>query len=281
MKASKINSQDTRWVFLKKGTCSRTLFYILNREFGYPMEPEEIASDPMAGGIMQHGYQCGIIWGTALAIGAESYRRSPNLDEAITLAISATQVLLNEFTSMAGSAECEEITGADMTNQKSFRKYMISGKFLACFKLADKWAPEAIKLAEKALSPTVGTRNREGKSCASELVREMGGSEMEISIVAGLAGGLGLSGSGCGALSAAIWMHSLRWSKDNPGKSSFGNPRSNRVLEAFLEQTDYEFECRNICGMKFNSQEEHKTFINQGGCSTLIKALAKIEGENN
>ena len=33
----------------------------------------------------------------------------------------------------------------------------------------------------------------------------MGGSEEEIAMVAGFAGGLGLSGNGCGALSAAIW----------------------------------------------------------------------------
>lgn len=42
------------------GTCSRTFFYIINREFGFPHENEERAADPLAGGIVQQGYQCGM-----------------------------------------------------------------------------------------------------------------------------------------------------------------------------------------------------------------------------
>lgn len=49
--------------FIKKGTCSRTFFYLLDREFGYPLDDEEKAVDPLAGGILQQGYQCGMLWG--------------------------------------------------------------------------------------------------------------------------------------------------------------------------------------------------------------------------
>nr|NQU91272.1 hypothetical protein [Bacteroidota bacterium] len=59
--------------FLTVGACSHLLFHILNREFGHPKEDEEYASDPLAGGIMQQGYQCGLLWGSALAVGAEAY----------------------------------------------------------------------------------------------------------------------------------------------------------------------------------------------------------------
>ena len=38
------------------------------------MPLEEHAAAPLAGGIMQHGYQCGMIWGAALAAGAQAYR---------------------------------------------------------------------------------------------------------------------------------------------------------------------------------------------------------------
>ena len=44
--------------FIKKGTCSRTFFYLLDREFGHPRDDEEKAIDPLAGGILQQGYQC-------------------------------------------------------------------------------------------------------------------------------------------------------------------------------------------------------------------------------
>jgi len=42
---------------LKKGTCSRTFFYILDREFGHPRDEEEKAIDPLAGGILQTFYE--------------------------------------------------------------------------------------------------------------------------------------------------------------------------------------------------------------------------------
>jgi len=60
IKSKKIKLRTKR-VFLKQGTCSRTFFYILNREFGYSLENEERAIDPMAGGILQQGYQCGML----------------------------------------------------------------------------------------------------------------------------------------------------------------------------------------------------------------------------
>src|SRR5210317_2532134 len=103
MKASKINSQDTKWVFLKKGTCSRTLFYILNREFGHPRETEERAADPLAGGIMQQGYQCGLLSGAVLAVGAESHRRCGDCGKAISLAITTTQRINESFSKRAKS----------------------------------------------------------------------------------------------------------------------------------------------------------------------------------
>ena len=45
--------RDTKRQFLKKGTCSRALFYILDREFGHPQDDEERAAELLAGGIVQ------------------------------------------------------------------------------------------------------------------------------------------------------------------------------------------------------------------------------------
>ena len=52
---------DTKKVFLKKGTCSQTLCYLLNREFGHTKENEERATDLLAGGLLQTGHQCGML----------------------------------------------------------------------------------------------------------------------------------------------------------------------------------------------------------------------------
>jgi len=74
---------DTKKVFRKCGTCSRTFFHILDREFGQPKDREECAADLLAGGLKNTGHQCGMLWGATLAAGAESFRRYPYRDHAI------------------------------------------------------------------------------------------------------------------------------------------------------------------------------------------------------
>lgn len=266
--------------FLKKGTCSRTFFYILDREFGHPLDEEEKAIDPMAGGILQQGYQCGMLWGASMAVGAESLRRNNNPDVAIGLAILATQHLMRSFVARTTTIECEEITRCDFQNKKSFLKYMLSGKFVNCFKLAGKWAPEALNAANEGLSPDQAELAQRSMSCASEVVLKMGASEKEMLMVAGFAGGLGLSGSGCGALAAAIWMNALTSNRKLTGKSADYDPDKDLTLKVFYEETDYEIQCEKICGRRFASLEEHTEFVKNGGCKKLINVLAASAAQN-
>lgn len=276
MKASNAIKHDTRWVFLKKGTCSRAMFYILNREFGNPMEIEERAADPMAGGINQQGYQCGLLLGATMAVGAEAYRKCDSPDEAIGLAIKASQHMVESFTNRAKSTDCYDITESSWLSTKGVVKFFATGKMVTCFKLADRWAPEAIQAAKEGLSQETTDLPSPPLSCASEVVKRMGGSEQDMAIVAGFAGGVGLCGSGCGALAAAIWMNTVKWCKDNPNKKSgYPNPRAKETLKAFQVAADYEFECPKLSGKTFKTVEEHTEFIKNGGCEKLIKVLAE------
>ena len=276
MKASPKINQDTKWVFLKKGTCSRTLFYILNREFGNPREAEERAIDPLAGGIMQHGYQCGQLWGAAMAVSAEAFRRAEDPNKATDYAIVACKKIHDSFLKEAGSPDCEDIIEADLTQKYATPKLLVSGKFFRCFKLADNWAPKAIQAAKQALTADYSELQEDCISCASEVVKKLGGSNEQASMAAGLAGGIGLSGGGCGALAAGIWMKSYLHEKEH-GKSSYPNPYAENTLKDFLEESDYEFECKNITGKKFSSAREHTQFIQNGGCKQLIDKLTKME----
>lgn len=260
--------------FIKKGTCSRTFFYILNREFGHPKDEEEKAIDPLAGGILQQGYQCGMLWGASMAVGAEAFRRNEKPGEATGLAILATQHIMKSFVERTDSIECEDITQLDFTDKKGLIKFMLSGKFVGCFRLAGKWAPEALNAAREGLDRERTEYPRESLSCASEVVRMMGGSEEETVMVAGFAGGLGLSGSGCGALAAAVWMNALIHNRKGTGKSASYEPGADLTLKAFYEKTDYEIECNKICGQRFETLDEHTEFIKNGGCKKLINVLA-------
>lgn len=273
---------NPRKVFWKCGACSHAMFHLLNHEFGNPKENEEKASDLLAGGIAQKGYQCGMLWGAALAAGAESYRRHGDNSEAIASAITASQHLVKSFIGRTKSADCRDISKVDWESKFDMAIYMVKTImqgfiYSPCFNLIVKWTPEAIQAANQGLS-VKPVHEQPCVSCASEVVKRMGATEEEAVMVAGFAGGLGLSGNACGALSAIIWYKMLDWGKKNPGKtiSYFNNQDAKIILRAFYIQTDSEMLCSRISGKQFTSIDEHSEYIRGGGCGKLIDALAKL-----
>lgn len=274
----RLNPRKTFW---KCGACSYAMFHLLNHEFDNIKPQEERASDMLAGGIAQKGHQCGMLWGGALAIGTEAFRKFGDKDSATAAAINASQHLINSFQKRTRTVNCRDIAKVDWENRYDFILYMIKTfaqgfVFSPCFNLIVKWTPEAIEAAKKGLSENINF-SQPCVSCAGEVVRKMGATEEETIIVAGLAGGIGLSGNACGALGAAIWYKMLEWGKNNKDKtpSMFSNPDAKKILRTFYMQTDSEMLCRNICKKSFNSIDEHSDFIKGGGCSALIEALAK------
>ncbi|MES0491008.1 MAG: C-GCAxxG-C-C family protein [Leptospirales bacterium] len=267
--------KDTKRLFVKKGPCSSAFFHILNRQFGNALETEERAAEPLAGGIMQHGHQCGMLWGASLAVGAESFRRNSDHAKAIGVAITATQHLVDSFSTRAKTLDCSDITDTDWSSKFGMVKYFFTGKIVSCFKLAERWAPEAIESATQGLSSGQTNLPELPVSCASEVAKKMGATDEEMVIVAGFSGGLGLSGKACGALSAAIWMQTLGLYKKQTGKSYYSNAESQNTLKAFFAETDHEFLCENISGQCFKSVDDHSEFIKKGGCQKLIDILAE------
>ncbi len=270
---STLNPQDTKDVFLEKGTCSQTFAYLLDREFGYPMENEERASDPFAGGVLQRGHQCGMIWGASLAVGAESFRRFDDRDQAIGRTITATRHLVASFSNTANNINCRDITDCDLTSPFGIAK-LILFKRNTCLNLSEQWAPEAIRSATEALSrnPTdLSPYPKNCMSCASEVAKKMGASDKEMAMVAGFAGGLGLSGHACGALSAAVWMKQLAWQRKQTGSK----PDLESLSEAFDSVTGSKNLCHQISGQRFKTVEHHTDYIKNGGCRKLINTLAQ------
>ena len=277
--------EDTRDVFKKCGACSHTMFYILNREFGHPMLQEEYASDPLAGGLML-GHQCGMLWGSALAAGAESFRRNSDMNQAIASSVITTRHIMKSFSARAGSLNCRDITGINMKSKLSIARMMVKillqggMKNSTCFRLADKWAPEAIQSATAGLSSLPADVPRPCLNCASEVVRRKGGSNEEMVMVSGFAGGMGLAGFACGALGAAIWMDTLAWCRKNPGKSAFeyGRESSSKIMAVFNNTTGKKILCEKITGKSFTSIRDHSDFISGGGCEKIIDALSGTSG---
>jgi len=280
MQADRINKgikmkkqkNDTKKLFRTIGACSSTYSYLLNRAFDNHNERAEQALGPLAGGINRLGYQCGMLWGASMAAGAEAYRRFDNLDKAIAVTIEATKLLMESFQKRANSIECSDITDCDWDSKMSMAKYFITGKFLGCFNLAEEWTEEAIETAEKSLGINESELPDKCVSCASEVIKKMGGTEKEMVMAAGFAGGLGLSGNACGALSAAIWKKNLLRTE----KYTMHNQEAEEALEKFYEVTDYEILCEKIADKHFESVDDHTEYINNGGCEKLINTLGEL-----
>ncbi|MGD2033609.1 MAG: C-GCAxxG-C-C family (seleno)protein [Bacteroidales bacterium] len=258
--------------------CSGALFLHLNRYYGYPKEDQAFAVAALSGGILQEGYQCGMLWGSTLAVGAESFREYGNGNQAICSVITTTQHLMRSFSARAKCIYCRDITGVEWSKKLSIPKYMITGKMFKCLNIGKKWAPEAIQAASEGFSDTSTQVPEQVVSCASEVARKMGASEEEAIMVSGLAGGMGLSGHACGALATAVWIKSLAWYKENPDPDTkeMYNPHTKATLDAFYKETGSEMLCSKICGKHFSSVKEHTEFIQNGGCSKLIELLSKV-----
>jgi len=223
--------------------------------------------------------QCGMLWGSALAVGAESFRRNNNRGQAIAIAITATQHLVESFLKRAKTVNCRDIT-CDFTNKFDIVKFMLKslpGGFtnVLCMNLAEKWAPEAIQSAKEGLSAKQTDLPQLPISCASEVAKKMGVSDEKMVMVAGFAGGMGLSGNACGALGAVIWMSTQAWCRKHPGKSGYSNPNAKEILKAFYGATGSEILCPKISGQYFKTIDDHSEYITNGGCDKLVNVLAR------
>jgi len=274
MQNSESPKNDTRKVFLEKGSCSHTFFYLLNREFGHNIAEEEQALDPLAGGIMQKGHQCGMLWGAAMAVGAEAYRRCEDPEKAVALAINAAKAIVDSFIHRTHTPNCRKITRTDFSNPLQMTWYLLF-RSRGCFKLAEAWAPEAIEAAKEALDTPLDSLPDKVRSCAAEVVLNLGGTEEQATMAAGLAGGIGFSGEACGALGAAVWMHTLEYNKNHKKKAMLSNPKAKAALERFKEATGGEMLCHRICGKYLESVQGHSEYLENGACARLIDTLSR------
>ncbi len=239
------------------------------------MDFEERAADPLAGG-MQHGYQCGMIWGSALAAGAQAYRLFGTGPQVEAKAIIAAQRIVESFRAQNKNTDCLDITEIDLsspTTRMIVRFLVKSAATGSCFGMAARYPAVAFGEINAAFSDNHIEVPPAPVSCAAILAQEMGASDMHTVMAAGLAGGIGLSGGACGALGAAIWIVGMKFLKEG-GNAAYKAPYASDAIERFIKCTDYEFECSKIVGRKFESIGDHASYLREGGCSEIFKVLA-------
>lgn len=253
---------------------------VVDRSFDQPMKTEEKACAPLAGGIMQNGYQCGMVWGGALAAGAQAYRVLGPGPRAEAAAIIASQGILDSFRARNRYVDCFEIT--DMEWKPSSRrkavtqilKFFIKGGPIGCFRMAAGYAPSAYNAIYSTFNGEGIEAPEPPVSCAAVLADKMGASDRRTVMASGLAGGIGLSGGACGALGAAIWLSGIKHLEAGNPKIGYKNPAALDLIDRFLRTTNYEFECSEIVGRKFENIDDHAAYLRDGGCSKIIEVLS-------
>ena len=269
-----ISSFGTALTFFKVGTCSETLIKVLNRSYDNPLEVEENASKPLAGGIMHHGYQCGMIWGATLAAGAQAYRIYGTGQQSESRALLAAQKLVASFRDKNKSINCSDIAPIITPTKMQIFKFLLKGGPISCVRMSAKYAEDSFREIDDALSEKHIKVPLPPVSCTALLAEKMGASERHTAMTAGLAGGIGLSGGACGALGAAIWIIAMDNFRENGVKIDFQSPVALNLFDRFMKCTNSKFECSEIVGKKFGNIEDHSDYLRSGGCSEIIKTLA-------
>lgn len=246
----------------------------MNRAFGCPARPEEHGAAPLAGGIVRNGYQCGMVWGAALAAGAEAYRCFGVGPRAETAALVAARRIVESFRAQNGAVDCFDLTGTDFGSTAQTWKYLVSGKPVACFRMAARWAPVAFAEARAALGEDHAGAPPAPVSCSALVAARLGASDLHEVMAAGLAAGVGLSGGACGALGAAIWLDAM----GGGGGSRALEARATRIVERFLEASGHRFECAEIVGRRFADVADHAAYLRDGGCAAIVEALSAAAG---
>jgi hypothetical protein len=272
----KLSSLGTIRTFMKEGSCSGALCTVLNRAFEKALPDEEFATMLFAGGIMQHGYQCGLLWGSALAAGAEAHRRFGPGPKAEAMAILAAQRLVTSFRTHHKYIDCADITGLDDSSStlQMVTTFLLKGQSVKCFRMSAQFARVAFRDIDAAFRENQLDEMFYPVSCAAEVARKMGASELQATMAAGLAGGIGFSGGACGALGAAVWIIAMRQRDRKNGTVEFKDEKALQAVERFLQASEYKFECADIVGKNFDSLNDHADFICGGGCEKIIKILS-------
>lgn len=232
---------------------------------------------------MNYGYQCGLLWGAALAAGAQAYRDYGPGEQAEAEALLITEKLVKLFRERnKNQINCYEISEMSFKGNNETRqilKFLLKGGPIGCLGMAAGYTQQAYNEIYAAQPDPSLQKKSPPVSCASLLVERIGYAGLHPVMAAGLAGGIGLSGGSCGALGAAIWLIGLNQIESGGNKmlwiSEDFQARANNAVEQFIQAAN-EFECAEIVGREFDDLPDHAAYLADGGCAEIIETLASV-----
>ncbi|MCP4898135.1 MAG: C_GCAxxG_C_C family protein [bacterium] len=274
--------------WLRGVSCSEASTTTHNRCAGIATPLEEQASHLLSGGMMHQGNACGLLSGAVLSAGLQAARRFDDDAMRSAATLCASVRLAEAFRESSGAVDCREITGQSLATLREKAQYMREGKARQCGQMLMKWANRTDTLVDDVLTEfESGEPSPSCANCAVETFEKIA-SEEEFAqsgptYVAGLAGGVGLLGRSCAALTVGILILTLRHyasrrsqrrdsrflgSLHELGFARF-RKRPARLLQEFKLRFGSDL-CSEIIGRLFTSPDDHASFIAEGGCREVI-----------
>jgi len=216
-----------------------------------------------------------MVWGAALGAGAAALREFGVGPEAEARALVASTRTTDAFCDLYDTIDCYDITGmkTDASYWQMAKFFFAQGGSIRCFGMSARYAKVALRAVESVLGDSEFKMPAAVEGCTSRLARRLGASEEHAIMAAGLAGGIGLAGGGCGALGAAMWLRGVG-EMERGGKVGYRSPEAAALIERFLPASNYEFECARIAGRSFEDLEDHAAWLDDGGCCAVLDVLA-------
>ncbi|MDP6346526.1 MAG: C-GCAxxG-C-C family protein [Alphaproteobacteria bacterium] len=292
--ADGISRDQAKAWWLRCVSCSEASTTLINRTAGAEAPLLEQAAHLFSGGFMHQGQACGHLWGAALAAGirAAETSRDEHIRSAATL--HAAIRLAERFSDDGWAFSCRENIGADLTSLNGRLRYLRSDKPRACGRKALAWASDADAAIDAALAEfDPDAVDKPCANCAVECLRGIAApAEVPADdrcVVAGLAGGLGLTGNVCAAISVGVFALSLRHYADR------GNRPRDGMLRAAIQELDLidlglrrrprrllgdfaarfgGLRCVDIVGRRFDGIDDHTRHVADGGCQEVIGFVA-------
>ncbi len=123
---------------LMSAGCSPGQLEMIDAAFGCSLPEEEKALEPLMGGLMMHGYQCGALWGAALAAGARAHAVLGPGPQAELATLKACQQIATAFQERNGSLDCGDINDLEMKGLhplRLFTHFFVRGGTIRCVKV--------------------------------------------------------------------------------------------------------------------------------------------------
>jgi hypothetical protein len=276
----------------KHFSCAESTLILFDKASGIEQEDAEQAIDPLNGGVvLELDGGCGIFWGSVMAAGIRAAKRFEKEDDACSAALHASIELMREYISSGASTDCNRILDMDRWNSFS---YLSKGKMNVCIDIAEKWAPQFDDIIDKSFD---GYKLKQGGKCVNcsvdvfkSVASEIGlNSSSETPWVAGFAGGIGLQGSTCAAISSAVFALNLLYFRSR-NKSPHSALRSmmqgmgigvgwmkpsKRLVSVFKDKFHSKY-CRELTGKTFKDLYDFIDHIESGKCRNIISGVSQI-----